>query len=94
MNYHVYLRWPDQQINETTTTESERVANYAFCDLLHRYANKPCAASMTRRDDNDKPVVLAYYDLSHVVLYTCIRCAYSGPFIDDGETCPNCKLVQ
>lgn len=24
----------------------------------------------------------------------CTRCYYSGIFIDDGETCPECKLVQ
>lgn len=24
----------------------------------------------------------------------CERCGYIGSFIDDGETCPHCKLVQ
>lgn len=25
---------------------------------------------------------------------TCERCGYRGQFIDDGETCPQCLLVQ
>ncbi len=25
---------------------------------------------------------------------TCERCGYHGPFIDGGETCPRCRLVQ
>jgi len=24
----------------------------------------------------------------------CAKCRYIGPFIDGGETCPNCALVQ
>ncbi len=95
MTYRVRLQWPGQRVTEKTTTESKAVADYAFCDLLSRYAGQDCAASMTRRDGKKQRAdSLAYVDLSEAEPRTCRRCNYVGPFVDEGETCPNCKLVQ
>lgn len=36
MTYRVYLRWPDQQTSDKTTTEDEVVAQTAFTRLTQR----------------------------------------------------------
>lgn len=95
MTYRVRLQLPGNRVGEKTTTESQAVANYAFCDLLHRYAGQPVAATMTKRlPGANKSENLGFIDLTHALSRNCERCDYSGAFIDDGETCPNCRLVQ
>lgn len=39
-------------------------------------------------------VQYAVEQLAGVVRYECERCGFVGAFIDEGETCPKCFLVQ
>jgi len=94
MTYQVRLQSPENLVSEKTTTKSRAVADYAFCDLLHRYVGRSVAAAMTQREGSSKPINIMYIELTGTCTYHCQRCDYSGAFIDDGTTCPNCKLVQ
>jgi len=94
MTYRVRLQLPDNKVAEKTTTESRAVADYAFCDLLHRYVGQPVAATMTQRVSDNKPINIMYIDLTGTQSRQCRHCDYSGAFIDDAECCPNCKLLE
>lgn len=88
MTYRIYLRWPGQRVSDKTVTDDNMVADLAYCNLIANNVGKQAAAVKTKDGKNQQ-----YIQLDKQYL-TCERCGYEGPFIDEGECCPKCKLVQ
>lgn len=88
MTHRIYIRYPDQRVSHKTVTPDEGVASLAFRRLIIDHAGEAAAVTWTRDGINQQ-----YVQLDHAPR-TCERCYYRGPFIDEGETCPQCTLVQ
>lgn len=86
--YRTYLRLPPQQALEKTTTPHRDLALEALRRIVVAHSGETGAAVMTRDGRNE-----IYLDLA-TRPWICELCGYMGNFIDGGETCPNCKLVQ
>ena len=76
-------------IKSWRTTEANTRANYmpdvvlnGFLDGLFKYRDIQAKNNMQ---------VFAFEEIG---ARRCGRCGYLGTFIDNGETCANCKLVQ
>lgn len=86
--YRVYLRHPNQRVSEKTVTSDRDLANEAFQRLVIAHAGEHAAAV---RSLNNRQQEYIRLDRD---LRICERCGCRAPFIDGGETCPNCLLMQ
>lgn len=86
--YRVYLRHPKQRVTEKTVTCDRAVADMALRHLVVSHVGEQAAAVVS---GGGKQLQYVWLDENH---RACERCNYHGPFIDGGETCPNCVLVQ
>jgi len=86
MTYRSYLRWSGQRASDNTATDDAKIAVTHLRELVVAYKGKPCAAVLSA--DNKQR---QYIQLDNVSDWqNCKTCHYRGPFIDDGEACPNC----
>lgn len=93
MTYRIYAIIGKQRVKDKTTTESRTVADFALAELLRDNTLNNVKVSMTERKQHDKKATnIAFYDMTNTRV--CSKCNFVGEFIDDGETCPKCMLVQ
>jgi len=86
--HRIYLRHTGQRVTDKTVTHDRKVADFAYLNLLTDFGGKKgVAATWTINGKN-----YDYVELDKI--RACAVCDYSGPFIDGGETCAQCKLVQ
>jgi len=88
MTHRVYLRYPNQRVAHKTQTDSREVAALAFRRLVAAHVGEAAAVTWTQDGRNRQYIRL---DKHH---QQCRLCSYVGPFIDDGECCPACAMVQ
>ncbi len=86
--YRIYLRNQEQQVTDKTTTTDNGVADTALRRLVLSHKGESAAAVISVNGKQQQYIRLdGDTDI-------CERCKYRGPFVDDGETCPHCALVQ
>lgn len=85
--YRAYLRLPPQQALEKTTTPHRDLAVEALRRIVDAHRRETGAAVLTCDGKN-----VMYLDLARA--NWCERCGHVGEFLDDGQTCPECLLVQ
>ncbi len=88
MTWRIYLRHPQQRVSDKTVTDDRSVADLALRRLVYEHVGLHAAAVKTRDGQQEQYVRL---DEGYRV---CEKCRYRGPFVDGGETCPYCALVQ
>lgn len=86
--YRVYLRHPQQRVSEKTVTPDRDLAMLALRRLVVDHAGEHAAAVLSLNNQQQAYIRL---DRDHRL---CEMCRFSGPFIDGGETCPNCTHVH
>lgn len=86
--YRAYLRRPPQRVAEKTTTPHRDLALEALRRIVATHSGTTGGAVLTRDGRNE-----VYLDLAQRP-GVCRRCGHLGPMIDEGETCPQCLLVQ
>ncbi len=91
LKYHIFYTINNHTIQLQTTTDSTHIAHVAYnylLDLITYRTEINLSVVITENDKEIKKFNITQHSRR------CENCNVFSDFIDDGETCPACYLVQ